>query len=651
MRDVKDMNADRDFQISVATDFHKVEGLVESLTRWGATGWAWMPDEPTVALEIEVCLGGNVIGRCVADQMRSDLNKLGKRSGKCSFSVIFEAPITDDRLPTFHAMSPLGSFELAQTQWSAIDGYVDLLTRSSAMGWVWVPAKPNLALRVEAILNDTVIGATIANEMRSDIAASGRGTGRYGFTIRFDKAITDGKVPAFRVMDSDAATFLKCPESLEPFEGVVDGLTRWGATGWAWMPEAPEEKMRVEASLQGNTIAQSIADQLRPDLVSSGRGGGQCGFTLTFQNVLTTDELPTIRVIGSQGETILSGATWSVIDGSVDSLSRWGAIGWVWMPSDPDRELKVNAILRGELIGTSTANMMRQDIAGSGRGSGNYGFTLSFDQPITPEALPEFHVVGADEPAVLGNFAAFEEVLVPETSGTLREVIEASSQPEKATAFGLTVEGAVDRLTRWGATGWAWMPSAAAAAVEVEAVVNGRVIGKATANQLRPDLAEHGKGTGLYGYVLGFSEPVIGSQVPLLRVVGPEGPTILPCSITTLPELEVQTVSTPSPYREAQSDLPPSMPTVEGHIDVLTRWDAAGWAWIPSAPDQPVQIEAILDGKVIGRALADQPRPDLLKHGKGSGLYGFKVSFDEPITGSDSPQLRGLVAVGQVLAA
>ena len=227
-----------------------------------------------------------------------------------------------------------------------------------------------------------------------------------------------------------------------------------------------------------------------------------------------------------------------------------------------------------------------------------------------------------------------------------------SPPPEIAIAsFGPSIEGAVDRLTRWGATGWACMPGNPEQNLLVEAVFDGRVIGSSTADQMRPDLAEHGKGTGRYGFVLDFNEPVSGQELPLIRVAGAEGPTVLSCPEGSVHEFG-ERAATPSP---PVSSPPPASSRsssfeVEGYVDVLTRHDASGWAWLPSAPNKAVQIEAVLNGKVIGRGLADQPRADLLKYGKGTGQYGFKIAFEEPIVGSDLPEIRGLLAVGEPLS-
>src|SRR5664279_161677 len=53
---------------------------------------------------------------------------------------------------------------------------------------------------------------------------------------------------------------------------------------------------------------------------------------------------------------------------------------------------------------------------------------------------------------------------------------------------------------------------------------------------------------------------------------------------------------------------------VEGSVDKITERFASGWVWRRSTPDQALEVEALLNGAVIGRTLADQMLPN---HGAG----------------------------------
>ena len=174
--------------------------------------------------------------------------------------------------------------------------------------------------------------------------------------------------------------------------------------------------------------------------------------------------------------------------------------------------------------------------------------------------------------------------------------------------------------------------------------MNGKIIGRAIADRHRPDLVEYNKGSGHYGFVLNFSEPLEDEIAPILRVAGPEGPTLIagPAKVHLEPGKEKNS-------SEAPAEKSFIGPAIEGHVDRMNRHEAVGWAWFPAAPEQTARVEAILDGNVIGRALADQPRPDLAEHGKGTGFYGFEIKFDDAVVGMKTPEIRALPAFGQEL--
>jgi glycosyltransferase involved in cell wall biosynthesis len=68
---------------------------------------------------------------------------------------------------------------------------------------------------------------------------------------------------------------------------------------------------------------------------------------------------------------------------------------------------------------------------------------------------------------------------------------------------------------------------------------------------------------------------------------------------------------------------------LRGHVDWLTRRQMIGWAQDTTAPDTPVSLFVSVDGRVVGRCLADRPRDDLVREGIGHGRYGFDFAFPD----------------------
>jgi glycosyltransferase involved in cell wall biosynthesis len=535
---------------------------------------------------------------------------------------------------------------LAQTTY--VEGVVESITHWGAMGWAWMPTAPEHALQVEAVAGGAVIGVAIANELREDIARSGKGNGCYGFRLRFDQAPPQGSAPSVRVLTPNGPAPIFGAE-LSSVEGYIDSLTRLGASGWAWAPSEPDRELEIEAVSDGKVIGRATANQFRSDIADVGKGTGRYGFRLKFHHPITDDKAPSLRIKGSNGPIAFNNVgniQWSSVEGYVDSLTKWGAVGWAWMPALPDESVEIEAVADGKVIGRALANQKRNDMLEDGRGTGLYGFTLAFNEPFTGHVPPLLRALGPDGPTQLrSNYSLASFDPPPE----LDAATLASSQDQDAAseALELGIEGHVDYLSRWVATGWVWLPSAPEMAANIHAVLDGRVVGRAIADQMRPDLLEYGKGTGRYGFVLGFDEPLTGSKPPLILVVGPEGSARLP-GADQLPPEEVESEPQPPPQLLSQ---PPSAKAVaiEGGVDYVTRRGAKGWAWAPLLPDAAMRIEAVLDGRVIGRTTADQNRPDLLEYGKGTGLYGWSLSFDEHVTGPEPPVFHVLAPLADGL--
>lgn len=84
---------------------------------------------------------------------------------------------------------------------------------------------------------------------------------------------------------------------------------------------------------------------------------------------------------------------------------------------------------------------------------------------------------------------------------------------------------------------------------------------------------------------------------------------------------------------------------VEGRVDSITRFEARGWARIPDLPNHAVDIEATLDGRVVGRTKANLHYPDLVVDGMAIAHHGFHIFFDEEVTGNSLPLIRALSPV------
>ncbi|WP_297369221.1 glycosyltransferase family 2 protein [Acidocella sp.] len=78
--------------------------------------------------------------------------------------------------------------------------------------------------------------------------------------------------------------------------------------------------------------------------------------------------------------------------GQLDLISDEGwVVGWAWYPEAPERRVDVEVLADGDIIGTMTAALHREDVAAAGFGDGAYGFSV---------ALPH-HVLSSPRPATI----------------------------------------------------------------------------------------------------------------------------------------------------------------------------------------------------------------------------------------------------------
>lgn len=80
--------------------------------------------------------------------------------------------------------------------------------------------------------------------------------------------------------------------------------------------------------------------------------------------------------------------------------------------------------------------------------------------------------------------------------------------------------------------------------------------------------------------------------------------------------------------------------SMRGSIDSLRPDGVSGWLFSATARE-PVVVQAILLGRIVGEGAADRHRPDLASAGLGDGCCGFEFSFYEPV----DPAMLPLVTV------
>lgn len=417
-----------------------IDWNIEVFTQTELSGWAWNPRKKNEPARIELFSDDALIATCLADTFRPDLESAGKSDGKCAFRLKFDPPLSGTaalelrvageavplpELPVLETPAPAPApapEEKPQKTVPNIVGFVDRVSITGAIGWAWMPTRPDKHLTVEAIVGDMVVAEAKCDLFRDDLKDAGIGDGLYAFKIAFIPPVSDEEIPTFRIREypehilqgnslwypsEEQGTALNSlppnvpvPPSAEFF---LEDVTANRVVGWAWYPAAPNELVSVELIRDNEVVVDTVANLYREDLSNSGQGTGYYGFDIEFENI----EGCTLCIGGSircllhplpeHEEQTGSRPKLANIEGSVDWLDRSGASGWVWSPSDPDVNLMVEARLEGRVIGRATAELLREDLIPYGKNHGRYGFSLKYYETLTGDVTPDFQICLPDE--------------------------------------------------------------------------------------------------------------------------------------------------------------------------------------------------------------------------------------------------------------
>lgn len=155
-------------------------------------------------------------------------------------------------------------------------------------------------------------------------------------------------------------------------------------------------------------------------------------------------------------------------------------VGWVYLPEEPHRRLLLSVEIAGRPVAAGVAHLDRQDVAQGGHGDGQYGFRI----PIHMEAGTPFRVCDATSGIVL-----FTQADLPEQAGLL------ASDPSQ-------IRGNVDAVLGTAIKGWCWHPHDPGRTLRVRALVDGREVAGADADEARGDLVNAGIGDGHHAFTL-----------------------------------------------------------------------------------------------------------------------------------------------------
>jgi glycosyltransferase involved in cell wall biosynthesis len=195
---------------------------------------------------------------------------------------------------------------------------------------------------------------------------------------------------------------------------------------------------------------------------------------------------------------------------------------------------------------------------------------------------------------------------------------KASPATDRLTSFA----GRVDRADRKAITGWAFDTANPYRRLALIILANDQAIGRIVADQHRPDLERAGKGDGHCSFRFTDLKALARDTTYRIEVRRESDNRPLEGSPIVLEALEAPRPKPPkSPPAVAPQD---SVGGLAGNLDAVSRSRIAGWAQEPDHPTWRVGLAVSIDGRVVGRMLADRFRPDLQTAGIGDGHHAFE---------------------------
>ncbi len=391
-------------------------------------------------------------------------------------------------------------------------------------------------------------------------------------------------------MSTKTIQFMQIPE----FELSVHSADECSISGWIWCPSMPAERLELGLYSSDELISKSIANQLRHDLLTTQKDDGRYAFTLEIpagQKLPENGQLE-LRIVGRR-DPLFSYRLPSLanFDYHVDSANANVISGWIWQPQHPSKRVVLDVRKGEELIGSVVADEFRADLRNSQKSDGHCAFTLPLRglEGVTPPCKISLHIRG---------------VTMPLFSLDLTETSRTSSGSNPLQMY----EYHVKKLLQDKVCGWIWQPRYPTRRILVDVKDGDKLLASVQAVEFRTDLQAAGKSDGHCGFTVNLKKLDI------------------PTSLATI-SFHVRGIAAPffSTVHKAE-------PKLEFNVDVLNSQGIEGWAWTPTAPNEPVGLELLSDGKVVAETVAKTFRPRLHASGNGEGKFTFRLNFPPAVT-------------------
>lgn len=248
-----------------------LKGGIEGVARGVVFGWAVDTRQPE-PVELEVVIGGTVVGKARADLPRPDIALASKTGGRCGFTCDLRSLITDSRsvLITIRAIATgrvlSGSpFEITQQSgWGVVDAVHGLVVN----GWAVIGHPSQEHAAVEILVDGHLVGTTMADLDRPDLRLAGVPQSRCGFKFTLPSRFYDDQKHGItgRIAGTDQALRGGEKEFRAAITSHIDHVSLERVSGWVVNLRAPDRPLELDVYLNDEFLRTIESSTPRADV-------------------------------------------------------------------------------------------------------------------------------------------------------------------------------------------------------------------------------------------------------------------------------------------------------------------------------------------------------------------------------------------------
>ena len=273
----------------------------------------------------------------------------------------------------------------------SFDGYIYGADCSTFRGWAWDGNKPNTPVSVEILDGPNVIGTLLAGEFRQDLQSAGKGNGNHAFIFSIPEWMKDrtqhslsARVRGSNFILKGSPKALTCRTGLEPEnKPPVPPTPTILITPITAQVDVPfSGTLAAFTDPEGEDLLFYTLDNLPAglnfdpfDRIIEGTPKVAGTFVLSYQasdDARNTNSVSFVLTVLPASTTAVTGS----FDGYLDKVECGTIRGWVWDRNKPNTPLTVELYTGNTVLGSTVANIYRDDLKNAGKGNGAHAYSF-----------------------------------------------------------------------------------------------------------------------------------------------------------------------------------------------------------------------------------------------------------------------------------